>query len=242
MKADQAQTKKTSSLPVPSVTKVEPVSPYELVSNVCEAFNTPLSSSPTFKRFLLEIHEDDRDVLPLAVTFLTTGSETSRLLTRDAIWKTIKDMQSFTHWDEDEGIDKRSGSRKWTDEHQLTKARLASAWSVGNVIEESGAQVDPKLELESVLEFAYFLAGHTRHDKLSSDPSYWRGVAALSLTSVVGANKSNRITEFIEWAGKHEDISAVMTTMIERKTVIVPVLQGNMEQTDIAPSLSSGRL
>jgi hypothetical protein len=33
-----------------------------------------------------------------------------------------------------------------------------------------------------------------------------------------------------------------MTTMLERKTVIVPVLQGIMEQTDIAPSLSSGRL
>jgi hypothetical protein len=213
-----------------------------MIDGIRGAFASQYSASPLFGQLLLDIHENDSEVLPLALLFLTTGSETSKLLTRNTIWKTIKDMNAVMFWNEDEGVHKRHGSRKWSDEYQLTKARLASAWSVGNVIEESGAHVDPKQELQSVLEFAYFLEGHTRHDKLSDDPVYWRGVSALSLTDIVGGSNSPRIAEFIEWAGKHEDISAVMTTMLERKTVIVPVLQGIMEQTDIAPSLNSGRL
>lgn len=242
MRADGDTSKKISPLPVPSVAKVEPVSPDELINGVRGAFAAQHSPNPLLGQLLLDIHEDDSEILPLALTFLTTGSETSKLLAKDTIWKSIKDMNSIMFWDEDEGVHKRHGLRKWSDEYKLTKARLASAWSLGNVIEESGAQVDPKRELESALEFAYYLAGHMQHDKLPGDPEYWRGVAALSLTNIVGGSNSPRITEFIEWAGKHEDISAVMTTMLERKTVIVPVLQGIMEQADIAPSLISGRL
>lgn len=242
MRTDGNSAKKLLSLPAPSDPKAKTVLPDEIVEKIGEEFNDSFSSSHTFRGFLLEIHNCDDEILPLAATLMSTGSDTSKRLTRGVVRDTVDDMKTFTHWNEDTQSGKPKGSRSWSQEYQLTKARLVSAWSLGNVIEESGVQAQIDDELEAIVEFAYDLEGHRRHDKLSGDPAYWRGVAALSLTNIVGGSNSSRITEFIEWAGKHDDIRAVMSTMLERKTVIVPVLQGIMEQTDIAPSLSSGRL
>lgn len=240
MRVESGVSKKTKAIPVPSVTVEESTAyPEALIESIGSSF-TALSTSDNFRRYLLEIHAHDPSVLPVAATFLSTGSEIAHKLTKKMIWETIKDMIANDYVDND-GV-RIPNFRRWSDLYQLTQARLASAWSLGNVIAESGMAVEPELTLKATVEYAYYLEGHTRHDKLPGDTAYWRGVAALTLTDIVNGSKNSYISEFIEWAGNHDDIGSVMTTMIDRKTIRVEVLRGVMEQTEITSPLSRGIL
>lgn len=133
---------------------------------------------------------------------------------------------------------------------------ILRAWNCGNVIEETGEALD-----EETVSTAVDTASHginTSGVPLSPDESsnaYWRGLTAFALTKVFYRNSKElrqraqararydfyaHVGEFIDWAGQHPDISTVITTAKERRTISVLTLEDILKQIEDGATAQEG--
>jgi hypothetical protein len=78
-----------------------------------------------------------------------------------------------------------------------------------------------------------------------TNTEYWRGVTALKLS---GAKNTMLVAldgedmDFIEWAGKHDDIALVINTAMERRTINVETLKHVTDNDSVVSAMREGIL
>lgn len=164
---------------------------------------------------------DGGDGVASAARFLMTGSDTGKKMAAEDFLTAARYVQ-------------RKQSQDSYGEELL--GNVVSAWAAGNVLEETSAQID------------YSLVGNMRfkhykvfHDIPSDDPVHWRGLAVLDLADPNGAGSQKDQREFVQWAGRQDDIKRIVSIAVERGTINVDTLRGLMEQ-DITTPLRDGAL
>lgn len=175
---------------------------------------------------------------------LTSGPESARDAVREYIYKVIATLQ-LAHEEienqlmgEDMTLEEYEDDRdeRWNwavseFEHPVIQNRVRRVWHTADVLDEIGLPLNVHhvyRRASNVLPFG--IARTPESLKGTSNPQYWRGVAAASISATMGnvniKEEGEEIHAFIAWAGRHNDIGRVIRTSHERGTLNVGTLRG----------------
>jgi hypothetical protein len=199
------------------------------------------------------LRKDHGSTVFLIKRLMNTGTPTARRLVAKVMRKALTQLaEAHQNADQDEhwiyGCD-------WVWNRGL-HPMILRAWNTGNVIEETGGTIEDDAAtaaVDSALHGVKSSGVPFAPDESSS--TYWRGLTAFALCKVVYRNSKDlrqraqsrarfdfyaTVGEFIDWAGKHPDISTVITTAKERRTISVMTLDRIIREANAAPSAESG--
>ena len=195
------------------------------------------------KTSLKLLRKDNRATVLLIKRLLHTGTQTARA----TVAATMRD--SFLVIDK---AYKTAGTNEYwqyqcdTQWNPTLRNTLTKRWNLANVMEEVSAPLSED-EVISAADSAVHGMKSSGYPMAMTENTnaYWRGVAALALSKVVHRNDRSlrqraqskarydfygQVDEFLEWAGTHPDINAVISTAKERKTIVVSDLAGIIRQ------------
>jgi hypothetical protein len=246
---DETAPASTKRLPAPGVVKQRALEPHEdnevmigLVYGSSES-DVPRNSMP---EIMDVIRQDDPTVLPFVHELLTTGTKTGQLMVKAAFRDDVSGIAG--------ALSERGRDENWMDMcswgTDITSAAMRG-WSCGNVLEESGLEVTESLAratrngVYKIDSTRMAQDGWERFGLSPTNTEYWRGVTALKLsgsknTMLVALDGEDM--DFIEWAGKHDDIALVISTAMERRTINVETLKHITDNDSVISEMREGIL
>lgn len=239
MKPETAPSAASRNLPAVAL-PASPTAPVELTDEQLIALVDPDSSIPEGIGTYLDIlREDNPDTLPYVSQLLTTGSQIARDTTLNefsVILNKIADhyVYEFEDW--------RVRSEDLRSPH--LEDVLSLTWTAANMADELPSYRDELSPRNALREIATIHSSHQRHydqSQRTMEPAYWRGITAIHLSGLPYRAKSNTV-KFIWWAGRHENIGAVIKLASERKTIDVETLSGLLEHYDPESPIRDGFL
>lgn len=252
MKPDASASSKPSSIPPVSLAAnvQEPAYKEGSVEHLTELIYGEYS--PDALKLVEFMYDDDRETIPLAIRFLTTGGETAKSRARAVLDTALNEIgNAFNNREDDEDDFWRDDCHNaWS---PLIKHRIASAWNGGNVLddftEQGGDYWNPYKLDNRISELDSHLNPLAMYGDRSGDDNYWRGLTATALTKVpVLMTKTQetdniKLKKFVLWAGGHKDLNRVIRTATERQNLDATDLHAIMEEQDkLVPSLREGAL
>lgn len=179
---------------------------------------------------LKTIHDEDSSILPVLVEHLQKGSATAHYAVMDVFNPLVEQIVDWIK-NPDDYVNGPVGDSY--------SSLIRLAWIVGNVMDDAGI---PRDELSSIAYTAVML-GYGDPDDLTAEEWFLRGRAALSATELwVHEGDVEDKKDFIEYAGKHWDIGAVIRTAKERSTTDVNVLTAIVDHSGVHVPLQRGAL
>lgn len=187
------------------------------------------------------LQEKDDGVLPLAWELLTTGNSDGRKLVAG---KLAENMLSIA-----ESYEKNPAKwRRTTFKNRFLAPELAKVWSIANVCEELGMSldIDDKKSFYQVygpISNYHYVLHQGMYPKAAVEPDYWRGFIALfHVKSERPYIDIENAEPFMTWAGKHENLRAVVDVARERETLDVNTLSGVLEDQNPSSPVRDGVL
>lgn len=172
----------------------------------------------------------NQELLPTAQRLLTTGPDVARSMVRSHLSDCIDDAVYM--------LDYHGGEEFEPDPD--TVFQLRQFWSCGTVIHEIGMTSKSQRE-DASLGLTTLGLGESR--ELFEHEWYWRGVAALAITEMwINEGSINHELDFIEYAGKHRDIGAVIIVCKDRLSTNIRMINAVLSQSAHTPMLRSGSL
>lgn len=187
---------------------------------------------------LMEIHATDSSFIDFAYRLLTTGTTNGREEARLS-FTLVSNYSSH-------GRTAKERRESLVNRVSILAETMYEKWSCGNVLEEVG---EYRL-------FSFVLSGMRHYNEVivvrgsplarNRDDAYWRGLAVLSL--VIGDDdtsdiRGEELTQFIEWAGHHHDISDIVRTATERKITGLSYLRELVaDKSELAVPVQGGYL
>lgn len=234
----------TPSVPVkrlPAVTLPSaPTAPVELTDEQLIAIVDPDSSIPEGIGTYLDIlREDNPDTLPYISKLLTTGSQSGRDATLERFRTQLNKIADHYVY---EFEDWRVRSEDLRSPH--LEEVLSLTWTAANMADELPVHRDELSYRNALSQISAINNSHQRHydqSQRTMEPAYWRGITAIHLSGLPYRAKPNTV-KFIWWAGRHENIGAVIELAAERKTLDVDTLSGLLEHYDPESPIRDGYL
>lgn len=246
---DETAVTTAKALPAPGAVKQHVPEPHEdnkvmigLVYGVSESD----VSEGTLHEIMDVIRQDDPTVLPFVHELMTTGTETGRKMAKASFRDDISGIAG--------ALSERNRDENWMDMcswgTDITSSVMRS-WSCGNVLEESGVDLTESLAratsngVYKIDSTRMSQDGWERFGLSPTDTEYWRGVTALKLS---GSKNTLLMTlddddmDFIEWAGKHDNIALVINTAMERRTSNVETLKNVTDNDSVISVIREGVL
>jgi len=225
-----------------------------LIELITEYKQTSLSYSEMATALKL-LRQDSQVTVPMIKRLMSTGTPKAREMVANVM------RRNFTFITEAQKYEENDPNWKWRVElvwNPTLAQDLFRTWVLGNVLDEVGVACEEFLLIAGVDAAASGINNSGFPSALQKgSEAYWRGLSAFFLSKVVYRNSKElraraqfkarydfygEVDEFIEWAGKHKDISAVIETAKERKTINVAALESIMRQGTVTTSLGSGAL
>lgn len=172
----------------------------------------------------------NQQLVSTAHRLLTSGPDVARDMVRSHLSDCIDDAVYM--------LDYQGGEEFEPDPD--TAFELRQFWTCGTVIHET--RMTSKSQREDATHALTALGiGDSR--ELFEHEWYWRGVAALAITEIwINEGSINNEINFIEYAGKHSDIGAVIAISKDRFSTSVRMIDSVLSQSVQTPALRSGSL
>lgn len=246
---EEAPATKATNLPAPGVVKQRVPEPHEdnnvMISLVYGVSESDVSQG-TLHEIMDVIRQDDPTVLPFVHELLTTGTESGKKMARASFRDDISGIAG--------ALSERNRDEDWMDMcswgTDITSSTMRG-WSCGNVLEDSGLELTESLAratsngVHRIDSARMAKDGWERFGLSPTNTEYWRGVTALKLS---GSKNSLLVSvddddmDFIEWAGKHDDVALVISTAMERGTIKVETLKHVTENKSVLSVIREGIL
>lgn len=174
---------------------------------------------------LRAVHEDYAANIPLFHRVLTTGTPTAQHYSREIIRGILNAMWEAKNPQDDD--DPEDFAHAF---YPMSTMNVYRVWNTINVRTEAGKTDDGWDDIynQSIMEtFNEYLEA-----SVNGNPErdvFWRGLAAMGLSKAYPAEED--ALAFIEWAGSHEDIAAVIILSKQRDTINVNTLKGVMNES-----------
>lgn len=239
MKPETAPSAASRNLPAVALPAL-PTAPVELTDEQLIALVDPDSSIPEGIGTYLDIlREDNPDTLPYVSQLLTTGNERGREATLERFRTQLNKIANHYIYD----------STQWRAQSEYIRSpflegELNKTWTIANLADELDSH---KHELEDDLMSSQADDLHRQHQgacgqfQRTMDTDYWRGIIAIGLSGAPmrGPKDTSR---FIWWAGRHDDLGAVIHLATERDTIDVDTLSGILTEYDAKSPIREGYL
>jgi hypothetical protein len=179
-----------------------------------------------YKRAGLEaLHEDNPETTQRALTMISSGITPAEILARRVIDLAVTKVQLIKKY-------KKIPAESLSDG---IKDDLDLAWATGNLIFETGSDVNP-IEVENTI--TRHVSSLTRSGRMSrsmsSNPDHLRGIAIIALAgidSLVGDTQEDA-PAFIQWASKRDDPARIVALVQEWETLEVDALESIIAKQD----------
>lgn len=236
-------TTSTSSTAIPPVALKKPSSyPDGSTEQFCEMVFGRDAVGDHEKMVVKLMQDDDKKTLPLAARLLTTGSDIAQSNVRAVLDTAVSDIMCAQGESYDDELWMDKCSTAWS---PFIKHNMLAAWNAGNLLEETGSSDNPRFLENDIIQIDSALNPLATYGDRSADSTYWRGLAAAAMTRVYHHTKDDAktIRGFVLWAGKHDDVTRVISTATERGTFNVVSLRELMDEQDrTAVPLREGNL
>lgn len=240
-----------TAMPHPVVSSQAPMSPQSRLyaDTLALIYSDDPSEQPMEAESLIFLLDSaNNETLPLLQRLLSTGVPEAQVNVRQAVQESLNDI----------GDAQRQGQRLADGEDYLQNVYgsfiqhgLAGdalrIWNAFNVRDETGSDISMESLFMTIGELE---SSYTEMDPVFTeypkDEWYWRGVTAVAMSRYregeqVTANRDD-IKEFIEWSGKHEDITRVIEMASERGTIHTETIRSLMELQDPSSPVREGIL
>lgn len=168
--------------------------------------------------------KEDLSIVPLAIRFISTGTEVAQSMTRAVLDNALDDARIALA----KGETLSSGSRIL-----FLKRDMTIAWTLGNTMEETGLEWNPRYLTNDIIDVDQFLYGYGTLGERSTDENYWRALGMIVMTNQsLTDDRNNEVMEFARWAGKQQDAPRIINLATERKTLNVGTLSALMVEQD----------
>ena len=193
------------------------------------------------------LHQRDPGMFQFITGLAAKGSQTAREAVTTELAQILRvvlelvtnpDKTKVLNWEE--ACNRAAPLRK----RLYLRNEIVLKWNYYNVAHEAGSDQNP---------FKYNLSNIKFMEKLQSalhtqtvDDVHCRGISALFLSTdrewTAEDDTIARSSRFIDWAGRHENISAVISVAHERNILDVDTIRYFLEETNSHSALGSGTL
>lgn len=201
------------------------------------------------------LRKDSSATVPLMKRLISVGTPQARKLVASVVRRNCHFITEARKWEDRDPYWRNRVELVW---NPNSAPELLRRWVLGNILDETGGVYEDALLIAGVDAAAHGMttSGFPSALKKGTE-SYWRGLSALYLSKVVYRNDKElraraqskarydyyaQVDEFIEWAGNHENINAVIDTAKEHKTIVVANLKDFIAQSVATPSLAKGAI
>jgi hypothetical protein len=234
----------TPSVPVkhlPAVTlPAAPEEPVELTDEQLIDLIDPERLIPEgVDTYLDLLREDDPETLPYISKLLTTGSERGREEILEVFRNQLNRLANHYTYDGDDWRVRSEDIRS-----PFLEGELNLRWVLANLADELPGyrdEIPGGGTLGSIMNIHHSHAGYHNRSHQAMEPEYWRGIAAIHLSGLPYRAKDNT-DKFIWWAGRHDNLGAVIQLASERRTLDVDTLSGVLAQYDPKSPIRDGFL
>jgi hypothetical protein len=200
---------------------------------------------PDLEMYLRYVDDDNPKTIPLFKKLLTTGSHQAQQEVASYIHELLDDIKGAgdggSSYDEDENgeDDDYDDHWNWTDRcpHAWYPSSAHSAlriWNTFAVMDESGISGNRYDIIYSVSELGTMWNDlDPMMNPEATTSKFWRGAVAAAIATQDGDSDREQwehVKEFVDWAGRHTDIAAVINTAKERRTFHKETLEQLIEE------------
>lgn len=245
----------TQKTPVIPAVAVPEQTPQQRVREIIDLLQGGSMDHADLAMYLRYLDDDNSKTLPLFKKLLTTGTPQAQRAVESYLHEVIGDIKEAgdggSSYDEDE-MDDYDDHWNWIDRcpdawHPHSTHNALRIWNTFNVMDEHGIEGNRYEIIHRITELGTM---HNDLDPMMNPESmrnrFWRGAAAAA----IGTEERNteraqwgHIKEFVQWAGRHEDIAIVINTVKERRILHPEMLdQVIAEKAGISPAVREGVL
>jgi hypothetical protein len=178
------------------------------------------------------LHEDDPGTTKLAASMISSGIEPAEILARSTIDRAVTQILLVQKYQPSGDEWKASCADSLS---PRIKDNLIRAWTTGNLILETGAEVNPmEIENRIALHTRTLIRSGRMSRSQSTDPDLLRGITIISLagiSSLVGDTQEDA-PAFIQWASKRNDPARIVALVQEWETLEVDALESIIAKQD----------